>query len=61
MSGEIIENERLLTLKQVSEYLNVSNSLVYLLAQKGKIPVYKIGRQWRFKKNEINNWLFNNK
>lgn len=58
---EVTEYESLLTLKQISKYLQVSNSYVYILAQKGKIPVYKIGRQWRFRKNEINCRLSNNK
>jgi excisionase family DNA binding protein len=27
------------------------------MAQTGKIPAYKVGRQWRFKKEEIDRWV----
>jgi len=27
------------------------------MAQTGKIPAYKVGRQWRFKKEEIDKWM----
>ena len=46
-----------LTLDQVAGYLQVSKSSIYKLAQTGKIPVYKVGRQWRFEKNEVDDWV----
>jgi excisionase family DNA binding protein len=46
-----------LTLEQVAEYLQMSNSAIYKLAQKSKIPGHKVGRQWRFKKEEIDDWV----
>jgi len=27
------------------------------MAQSGKIPAYKVGKQWRFKKEEIDKWV----
>ncbi|MDD8020088.1 MAG: helix-turn-helix domain-containing protein [Acidobacteriota bacterium] len=46
-----------LTLEQIAEYLQMSKSSIYKMAQGGKIPAYKVGRQWRFKEEEIDTWV----
>lgn len=50
-------DDRWLTLPEVAEYLRVSKDLIYRLAQKGKIPASKVGTQWRFKKEKIDEWM----
>jgi len=52
-----LKMEKWLTLEQIAEYLQMSTSSIYKMAQKGKIPAYKVGRQWRFKKEEIDRWI----
>ena len=49
--------EKLLTVKDVAEYLQMSKEKVYKLAQQGKIPVSRIENQWRFRLDKINAWL----
>ena len=49
--------DKWLTLEQIAEYLQMSTSSIYKMAQAGKIPAYKVGRQWRFKKEEIDKWI----
>lgn len=49
--------DKWLTLEQIAEYLQMSTSSIYKMAQGGKIPAYKVGRQWRFKKEEIDKWV----
>ena len=49
--------EKLLTLRQVSEKLQISENTLYKLARKGEIPAIKIGNQWRFKAQDIERWL----
>ncbi|MFP4082417.1 MAG: helix-turn-helix domain-containing protein [Candidatus Aminicenantes bacterium] len=49
--------DKWLTLEQIAEYLQMSTSSIYKMAQSGKIPSYKVGRQWRFKKEEIDRWV----
>ncbi|RKY95828.1 MAG: hypothetical protein DRQ06_02845 [Candidatus Hydrothermota bacterium] len=49
--------DKWLTLDQIAEYLQMSTSSIYKMAQKGKIPAYKVGRQWRFRKEEIDAWI----
>lgn len=53
--------DKWLTLEQIAEYLQMSTSSIYKMAQAGKIPAYKVGRQWRFKKEEIDRWVQRNK
>jgi len=49
--------DKWLTLEQIAEYLQMSTSSIYKMAQTGKIPAYKVGRQWRFKKEKIDSWV----
>jgi len=49
--------DKWLTLEQIAEYLQMSTSSIYKMSKKGKIPAYKVGRQWRFKKEEIDRWI----
>lgn len=46
-----------LTLEQIADYLQMSTSSIYKMAQARKIPAYKVGRQWRFKREEIDKWV----
>jgi PTS system nitrogen regulatory IIA component len=46
-----------LNLKQVAEHLGVSEKTIYRLISKGEIPVVKVGKQWRFNRLELENWL----
>ncbi len=46
-----------LTIEQIAEYLQVSKEKIYKLCQRGKMPASKVGGQWRFDKNEIDQWL----
>ena len=48
---------RVMTLEEVSKYLRLSKSTVYRMANEGRIPVSKIGRRWRFRKDVIDDWL----
>lgn len=50
-------NEKWLTVKEVAEYLQLSPDQIYRLAQQGKIPASKVGARWRFKKENIDRWM----
>jgi len=52
--------EILLTTEQVARYLKVDNFTVYRLVTQRKIPAFKVGSQWRFKKKLIDAWLLEN-
>ena len=52
--------EKLLTLEQVADYLNVDKFTVYRLLSDKELPAFKVGNQWRFKRKMIENWLMKN-
>jgi len=52
--------ENLLTTEQVARYLKVDKFTVYRLVTQKKIPAFKVGNQWRFKKKMIDAWLMKN-
>ena len=47
----------IMTIKEVSEYLKLAEKTAYRLAAQGKIPGFKVGGSWRFRKSEIDEWL----
>lgn len=51
------EREVFLTTEEVLEYLQVNQRTVYRLIKAGKIPAVRVGRQWRFRKRDIDTWL----
>jgi excisionase family DNA binding protein len=55
-----MRQEQLLSVAQVAEYLNVDKFTIYRLVTVGQIPAFKVGNQWRFKKNLIEQWLRDN-
>lgn len=46
-----------MTVREVAEYVRIPLSSVYKLAQEGRIPCQKAGRQWRFNRQAIDLWL----
>jgi PTS system nitrogen regulatory IIA component len=49
--------ERLMSIKEVAEYLQVDLSTLYLWSQRGQIPAMKVGKMWRYRRSEIDAWL----
>ena len=47
----------LMTVEEVAAYLRVTKKTVYRLLERGSIPATKVGRQWRFDKGLIDEWL----
>ena len=47
----------ILTLKEVSEYLKVTERTIYRLAASRKIPAFKVGGSWRFSRADIDLWI----
>jgi excisionase family DNA binding protein len=50
-------DETFLTTEEVLAYLQVNLRTVYRLIKAGKIPAVRVGRQWRFRKGDIDAWL----
>ena len=47
----------ILTVKEICELLQLHQATVYKLAKEGRIPAFRIGSDWRFRKEEIARWM----
>lgn len=46
-------DDEILTVKEVGEILQVHPSTIYKLTRQGKIPAFRVGSDWRFRKDVI--------
>lgn len=49
--------EPTLTIKDLARYLNVTERTIYNLLDQGKLPGFKVGSNWRFRKEDIDKWI----
>jgi excisionase family DNA binding protein len=56
-TGEGVSMEKLMTAKELSQFLKLSESTIYKLVSSGAIPGFKIGDSWRFELEEIRNLI----
>ena len=49
--------EEVLTSKEASEYLKIAPRTLYRHIRGHNIPAFKLGREWRFVKSELDKWL----
>ena len=49
--------ESIMTLREVAQYLGLHVMTVYKLTREGRVPAPKIGGQWRFKRDVLDEWL----
>jgi excisionase family DNA binding protein len=50
-------DDEILTVKEVGEILQVHPSTIYKLTRLGKIPAFRVGSDWRFRKDVIERWI----
>ncbi|MBX7482085.1 helix-turn-helix domain-containing protein [Qipengyuania qiaonensis] len=49
--------EEILTVRDVAEFLKVTERTIYRLATEGKIPSFKVGGSWRFQRSDLIRWM----
>lgn len=54
---EIMVQDKWLTIDELSEYLKMGRTKLYRMTQDGEIPASKVGNQWRFDREEIDEWM----
>ncbi len=52
-----MSQDEFMTTKEVAQYLRVDQYTIYRLVSQKKIPAFKIGNQWRFKRSILERWL----
>ncbi len=50
-------NNDIMTIKEVAAYLKLTEKTAYRLTAEGKIPGFKVGGSWRFKRSDIERWI----
>lgn len=57
-NGDVMETiDKWLTIDDLANYIKVSRTKLYGMAQRGEIPASKIGNQWRFDRGRIDKWM----
>ena len=52
-----MSEKEIMTISQVAKYLQISEITTYRLIQEGKISAFKVGRGWRIKREDINEFI----
>jgi excisionase family DNA binding protein len=55
-----MSSDEILNINQVAKYIGIHKITLYRLIKAQKIPAFKIGRQWRFKKKLLDKWIEEN-
>lgn len=57
-NGEVMDKiDKWLTIDELAAYIKMSRTKLYGMAQRGEVPASKIGNQWRFDREEIDQWM----
>jgi len=49
--------DKVFTVQEVASYLRMQPVTIYKHAKAGKLPCFKVGANWRFKKATIDRWI----
>lgn len=52
-----MSDDEILTVKELAEYLKIAEKTAYRFVAEGKIPGFKVGSAWRFRRKEIDEWI----
>ena len=52
-----MHDDEVMTVKELAVYLKIAEKTAYRFASEGKVPGFKVGSAWRFRKSEINRWI----
>ena len=53
---DLIE-DRWLSIKEIAEYLGVRRETIYVYLEKKNLPGHRIGKFWKFQKEDVDNWV----
>jgi excisionase family DNA binding protein len=54
-------SEKWSSIEEIAEHIQVHKDTIRIWIRKGEIPAHKIGKQWRFRISEINEWVSSGK
>lgn len=50
-------SDRWLSVEDIAAYLGVSKDTIYVWIAKRNMPAHRVGRFWKFQKNEVDLWV----
>lgn len=50
-------DDEIMTVKDLAGFLKIAEKTAYRFASEGKVPGFKVGSAWRFRKSEVNRWI----
>ena len=56
-SDTSVPPDEILTLKEVAKHLKVGEKTVYTMVQNKELPSFKVRGQWRFRREDIDHWI----
>lgn len=51
------QQDEILTIDEMATYLKAGKRTVYRLAADGKLPAFKLGGTWRFRRSDLDSWI----
>ena len=56
-NGTMADSREVMNIRQASQYLGVSPDTLYKYVGEQRIPAFKLGNRWRFKKSRLDQWM----
>jgi excisionase family DNA binding protein len=56
-NAPMAESREVMNIRQASQYLGVSPDTLYKYVYEEKIPAFKLGNRWKFKKSKLDEWM----
>jgi excisionase family DNA binding protein len=56
-TNSMADSREVMNIRQASQYLGVSPDTLYKYVNEQKIPAFKLGNRWRFKKSKLDQWM----
>ncbi len=53
----MMESREVMNVRQASQYLGISPDTLYKYVAEERIPAFKLGNRWRFKKTMLDRWM----
>jgi excisionase family DNA binding protein len=54
--AEVAQSDQIFTIKELSEHLRVHPTTIYRLLRQGRLPGFRVGSNWRFSREAIEQW-----
>ena len=56
-ADSMLDSREVMNIRQASQYLGISPDTLYKYLSEGKVPAFKLGNRWRFKKTTLDRWM----